>query len=279
MAESHSSATVTSDDPSECPSSTIDTMTERWIELVGACNVRDLGGLPTKDGGVTRSGVVLRADAVDGLCDADVVALADTFGVRHVIDLRSEGERLERGRGLLGDRDVLYTEVEVVPTDALGARQSAREERYAAGDPPDVIMAEGYIHLLDLGAPAFARAVDALAGSTGTPALFHCSAGKDRTGVLAALLLDLAGVEHDAIVLDYALTADRVEAVFARLRGAEWFARLAEEVPAFVFGAEASTMEKFLAALTERWGDAAGYLESAGVTPATLERLRTLLRK
>ena len=54
--------------------------------------------------------------------------------------------------------------------------------------------------------------------------------------MLAALLLDLAGVEHDAIVADYALTADRIEAVFGRLSGAEWFARLAEEVPAFVFG-------------------------------------------
>ena len=82
--------------------------------------------------------------------------------------------------------------------------------------------------------------------------------------MLAALLLDVAGVEHDAIVADYALTADRIEAVFGRLRGAEWFARLAEDVPAFVFDAQASTMEKFLATLTERWGDAAGYLQSAG---------------
>ena len=253
-------------------------MTERWIELVGACNVRDLGGLPLRDGGVTRSGVILRADALDGLGPEDVVTLADTFGLRHIIDLRSEGERLERGRGLLGERTVTYTEVEVVPSDLLGARQSAREERYAAGDPPDVIMAEGYIHLLELGGPAFAKSVNALVTRGGTPALFHCSAGKDRTGVLAALLLDLAGVEHDAIVVDYALTSERIDAVFGRLRGAEWFAKLAEEVPAFVFGAQASTMEKFLAALTERWGDAAGYLQSAGVGRDTIDRAGGLIR-
>ena len=103
-------------------------MTERWFELVGACNVRDLGGLPLRDGGVTRSGVILRADALDGLDAADVVSLlADTFGLRHVIDLRSDGERVERGRGPLGERRVTYTEVEVVPSDALGTRQSARE--------------------------------------------------------------------------------------------------------------------------------------------------------
>ena len=253
-------------------------MTERWIELVGACNVRDLGGLPLRDGGVTRSGIVLRADALDGLGPDDVVALADTFGLRHIIDLRSEGERLERGRGPLGERDITYTEVEVVPSDLLGARQAAREQRFAAGDAPDVIMAEGYVHLLDLGGPAFARSLNALTVDGGTPALFHCSAGKDRTGVLAALLLDLAGVEHDAIAADYALTEERIEAVFGRLRGAEWFAKLAVEVPAFVFGAQAATMEKFLATLTERWGDAAAYLQSAGVEPEALERARNLLR-
>ena len=139
-------------------------------------------------------------------------------------------------------------------------------------------MAEGYVHLLELGAPAFATAVDALVIEGGTPALFHCSAGKDRTGVLAALLLDLAGVEHDAIVADYAQTADRMEAVFGRLRGAEWFARLSDEVPAFVLDAQASTMEKFLAALTERWGDAAGYLQFAGVADDSVDLARRLLR-
>ena len=253
-------------------------VTERWIQLAGACNVRDLGGLPLRDGGVTRSGVVLRADALDGLTADDVTALADAFGLRHVIDLRSDGERVERGRGLLGDRVVAYTQVEVVPSDALGARQAAREERFANGDEPAAIMADGYMHLLELGGPAFAQAVNALAEEGGTPALFHCSAGKDRTGVLAALLLDVAGVEHDAIVADYALTTERVDAVFARLRGAQWFSRLAEEVPAFVFGSEAATMSAFLAALADRWGDAGTYLTSVGATGQSLETVRQTLR-
>ena len=253
-------------------------VTERWIQLAGACNVRDLGGLPLRDGGVTRSGVVLRADALDGLTADDVTALADAFGLRHVIDLRSDGERVERGRGLLGDRVVAYTEVEVVPSDALGARQAAREERFANGDEPASIMADGYMHLLELGGPAFAQAVNALAEEGGTPALFHCSAGKDRTGVLAALLLDVAGVEHDAIVADYALTTERVDAVFARLRGPQWFSRLAEEAPAFVFGSEAATMSAFLAALADRWGDAVGYLTSVGVSTDILHSLHTTLR-
>ena len=252
-------------------------MTERWIPLAGAANVRDLGGLRLRDGGETRSGVVLRSDALDGLTVEDVVALADAYGLRHVIDLRSDGERFERGRGLLGERGVVYTEVEVIPSDVIGTRQSDREERLANGEEPAVIMADGYVHLLDLGRPAFAKAVTAIADDSGTPALFHCSAGKDRTGVLAALLLDVAGVEHDAIVADYALTTERIEAVFARLSGAAWFTRLTEEVPAFVFGSQAETMDLFLKAIGDRWGDAAGYLASVGVTSETIDRIRTIL--
>ena len=252
-------------------------MNDRWIELAGACNVRDLGGLPLRHGGATRSGVLLRADALDGLTDDDVLALIESFGLRHVVDLRSQGERRERGRGPLGDHPITYTEVEVISNGVLGARQSARKQRYAAGDPPDVIMAEGYIHLLELGGPALAQSVDAVAADGGTPALFHCSAGKDRTGVFAALLLDLVGVERDAIVADYALTSERIDAVFARLSGAESFARMAAAVPAFAFGSEPATMEKFLAALTERWGDAAGYLQAAGVSQDTVAALRRRL--
>lgn len=252
-------------------------VTERWLELAGACNVRDLGGVALPDSGVTKPGVLLRADALDGLTADDVVALADTFGVQHVIDLRSQGERLERGRGLLAERAVTYTEVEVIPSDSLGTRQASRQARFANGDAPEVIMADGYVQLLELGGPALAAAITAIADDQGTPALFHCSAGKDRTGVLAALVLDIAGAGHDAIVADYAMSAVRIDAVFARLRGAEWFARVAETVPAFVFGAEAATMQNFLDAVSERWGDAAGYLTANGVSTATINRVRRLL--
>ena len=78
------------------------TSIDRWLALEGAHNVRDLGGLPTVDGGVTRHGVLLRSDALDLLSDADVDVLSNTFGLRHVIDLRSSSERAERGRGPLG---------------------------------------------------------------------------------------------------------------------------------------------------------------------------------
>lgn len=244
----------------------------------GAHNVRDLGGIPLTGGGTTPHGRLLRADALDALTADDVELLAGTFGLRHVIDLRSAAERAERGRGPLGDVDgVRYTEVEVIPTDALARRREARAAAYERGDDPDVIMAEGYVELLELGGPAYRLALDRLAADDGAPALFHCSAGKDRTGVLAALLLDLAGADRGAIVADYALTEERVPAIVLRLTGAASFEELAEQLPVFTFQAKAGTMRHLLTRLDERWGGAAGYLRSIGVGSSQLDTLRSLL--
>ena len=252
----------------------------RWLTLEGAHNVRDLGGLPTVDGRTTRTGVVLRADALDGLSAADTTYLIETVGLRHVIDLRSASERGERGRGPLGEhRALAYTEVEVIPIEALGRRRERRATAYAGGTHPDRIMADGYRELLDLGAPAFRAAADVIASDGGVPALFHCAAGKDRTGVFAALLLDNAGVEHDAIVADYTLTDERMPSIIERLTGVASFEQLAVQLPVFTFQAKAGTMAHFLEHLRDERGGAAGYLAAIGVDDATIGRLRARLRR
>jgi hypothetical protein len=245
--------------------------------LEGARNVRDLGGLPTVDGGVTRHGVLLRADALDALTAADVATLVDRLGLRTVVDLRSDIERVERGRGPLGERGAIaYAELEVVPVADLGRRRERRAVAYASGADPHSIMADGYAELLDLGARAFRLAAETLAADGGTPALFHCAAGKDRTGVLAALLLDNAGVDPAAIVADYALTDDRMPAILERLTGVASFDDLARQLPVFSFQAKAPTMASFLGHLHER-GGAAAYLASIGVGADAIGRLRRLL--
>jgi len=255
------------------------TIDQRWQPLDGAHNVRDLGGLPLPGGPATRSGRLLRADALDRLTAADVGLLVDRYGLRHVVDLRSSSERAERGRGALDAAGaVRYTEVEVIPSDALERRRAERSGPLGADVDTDVLMADGYVELLELGAPAFRAAVEALVEQEGTPALFHCSAGKDRTGVLAALLLDLAGVPHEAIVADYALTDERMPAIIERLTGAASFEALAEQVPVFAFRARAATMSHFLTRLADRWGDSAGYLSWAGLPDGALSTAHQLLR-
>ncbi len=244
-------------------------MNTRWVELDGAANVRDLGGLPAGHG-QTNSGLVLRADALDALSPADVTQLVHGWGLRHVVDLRSDGERLERGRGLLNEHPLRYSELQIIDEAQLEQRRTEREQRLADGVEVALLVAEGYAQLLSWGSVAFVAAFRAVTGPDGNPALIHCSAGKDRTGILAALLLGAAGVDRDAIVADYALTTERMDLVISRLASAERFAYLAENVQSFVFAAHGETMDWFLHHLDNGWGGAAGWLGAQGVTEGEL---------
>jgi protein tyrosine/serine phosphatase len=249
-----------------------------WIALEGAANARDLGGLPAA-GGRTRYHVLLRADALDGLTDADVAHLVEERRLSHVVDLRTDGERRERGRGRLGATTVAYCELAVIADEELARRSSDRAYRLSQGMAPHEIMALGYEEFLTLGGAALATAFERIVAPGGVPALVHCSAGKDRTGVLVALLLDVAGVSRDAIVADYARTHERMDRVLARLRtvagddgGDHRTAAGADDggVPDFALGARAETMVRFLELLDAR-GGAAAWFGAQGVADATLQ--------
>ena len=245
--------------------------TPLWLDLEGAANARDLGGLPAAGGRVTRSGVLIRSDAVHQLTHADVAVLVAEMGLRHVIDLRAAGERQEQARGLLGETGIAYSELDVL-TDALIAQRRAEREAAVGVDgfDPARVIADGYHQLLDHGRAAFLTALRRLAEPDGTPSLVHCSAGKDRTGVLVALLLDAAGVERDAIVADYAATDERMIRVRARLAEMPIYAQLASEAPGMLLAAHAATMELFLDRLHAEAGGAAAWFVDAGASPEML---------
>ena len=248
-------------------------MSVRWIDLEGAHNVRDLGGLRAGSGR-TRDGVLLRSDALDQLSAADVERLVGDVGLAHVVDLRSATERIERGRGPLGATPVRYTEVEVIGPDDLARRAEARAAAFAAGDPPAQVIADGYVELLDLGASAFAAAFGAIAAPGGTPALVHCAIGKDRTGVLTALLLDAAGVARDEIVADYARTSDRMAPIIERWMVNNPSSGMSEQIAAFTATAAPETMDHVLTVLHDRWGGAAAYLVANGQPAAAADAWR-----
>ncbi len=251
-------------------------MSVRWIELEGAHNVRDLGGLPAA-GGRTRHGVLLRSDALDQLTAADVERLVGDVGLAHVVDLRSATERIERGRGPLGATPVRYTEVEVIGPDDLARRAAARAAAFAAGEAPARVIADGYVELLELGAPAFAAAFAAIAGPGGAPALVHCAIGKDRTGVLTALLLDAAGVERAEIVADYARTSERMAPIIERWMVNNPSSGMSEQIAAFTATAAPETMDHVLDVLHERWDGAAAYLVANGQPAAAVDAWRQQL--
>jgi protein tyrosine/serine phosphatase len=249
-----------------------------WIDLEGAANARDVGGLPAAGGRATRPGVLVRSDAVHELTEADVAVLVERVGVRHVIDLRAPGERVEQARGRLGrTTTIVYSELDVVSDAVIEQRRRDREAAFARGDEPAAILAEGYLQLLEHGRSAFVRALDRLVAPGGTPALVHCSAGKDRTGVLVALLLDAADVEAPAIVADYAATDERMAGVRDRLAAMAVHAQLATETPGMLLAAHAATMELFLGRLHAEHGGGACWFLDAGAPAEALDAWRELL--
>ncbi|MGE3360674.1 MAG: tyrosine-protein phosphatase, partial [Acidimicrobiia bacterium] len=222
---------------------------------------------PLHGGGSTRSGVLLRSDALHDLTEADVALLTGTWGVRHVIDLRAAGERAERGRGRLAAAGVCYSELEVFSDAVLAAHAG----HAGAGTLTESgSMTDAYRFFLEVGAAAFVTALARLAEPDGAPAIVHCAAGKDRTGVLVALLLDVAGVRPEAIVEDYAVTSLRLDGIRAKLAALSSYARFAAEAPAAAMSADASTMAELLEWLHAEHGGAAGWFRAAGASEAHL---------
>lgn len=245
-------------------------MSERGLAWEGCLNVRDLGGLPVASGGRTRAGVIVRADNVRGL-SADGWETALRFGVRRVVDLRFPGEG--------PDDPAAHAHVEVVAVSLFGehdpAREAAFDERARDAEDVALVFAEMYIGTLERNRDRVAAAIAAVAESGGA-VVVHCFAGKDRTGLVSALLLSLAGVPDDVVAADYALSEPNVARLFQ-----EWVAAATDpderRLRTRVLQAPAATMTAVLRWLTESVGGADAYLQGAGVDPSTLRRLRARL--
>ncbi|HZT45997.1 MAG TPA: tyrosine-protein phosphatase, partial [Gaiellaceae bacterium] len=175
----------------------------------GCLNVRDLGGLPTRDGGETRFGAIVRADSVRQLSPAGWHALAD-HGVRTVIDLRSDREVL--------DDPPADVRVSVLHAPFFKASEEEWEEIDAELDAASAAAPDGstakrdrYLIVLDRFRANVVAAVRAVADAPPGGVVIHCAGGKDRTGLVSAFLLDLAGVDAETIAADYALSEERLQ--------------------------------------------------------------------
>jgi protein tyrosine/serine phosphatase len=272
------------------------TRTGRWVRLDGTTNTRDLGGLPTRDGGRTRPGRVLRSDNLQTLTDDDVRRLVDEIGLRQVIDLRTTAEILLEGRGPLRDvPEVTHRHFTLLPerghhTDVFaveegqpldlpeGWLESLLPRQTAAHDEAEPPAVRFYLGYLTDRPEAVVAALRTLAEPREGATVVHCAAGKDRTGVVVALALAVAGVPHEEIVRDYAMTADVIEALVAKLAASPTYAEdmdghdLARHTP------RADTMERVLTLLDERFGGAAGWLDRHGFGPEAQAALRSRLR-
>jgi len=239
----------------------------RLLPLIGAYNFRDLGGYPTVDGRVTRWGQLFRSDTLHELTEADLKVLRDV-GLKTVVDLRTRTELERTGRGLLADEPVHFRHHSVLQEEG-GETRAAPTEADTVG--------QRYLWYLDVGRAALVETLT-MAGDRGLyPLVFHCAAGKDRTGVVAALVLDILGVERNVIVEDYVLTASRMELILGRLVRDPADGRSLDELPADAFAVEAATMEEFLDGLYERHDGARGWALAAGVPSECLDAMPTHL--
>ena len=251
-----------------------------WIELEGAVNVRDVGGLPTVDGRRTRSGVLVRADDLQGLTPADVERLTGPIGVRTVVDLRTDAERQLEGPTPLQGAGVVppvaHHGLSLVPHrdgDSRGddvARVLPRREARRGADLTD--MAGYYVGYLEDAPHALAAALRLLADPASGTTVVHCAAGKDRTGVVVAVALSLAGVSRGAVVEDYVASAQVIDRILQRLRGRPAYGDLGGLDVADITPV-ASSMERFLDHVDAVHGGAHGLALAIGLDEETVERL------
>lgn len=242
----------------------------RVVDLDAVHNFRDLGGYRTGDGRTIGWGRLFRADGLYRLTDDDL-DIVDALGIRTVVDLRSTEELEQHGRFPLERHPIAFHHLPII------------DATWMKSEIPDVddtdegaveFLTWAYRDMLVQGADRFAHAFKVLAVPGAAPAVFHCAAGKDRTGVLSALILGGLGVDHETIVADYALT----EAAMARMR--VWvlanhpeMAQRMGETPSFMLASNPAAMRNILQELVDDHGSVRGYLSTIGIGEALLEEM------
>ena len=254
-----------------------------WIDLEGAVNVRDVGGLPTEDGGQTVYGRLLRSENLQELTAADVGKLVDGIGVTTVVDLRTTAEVELEGPGPLDAvPSVHHTHYPVLPelgsrTDAVAEALLLKKREEDLSRFPDDLMCGHYLGYLEDRPAEVTGALRTIATSQGA-SIVHCAAGKDRTGVIVALALTVAGVEPEAIVADYMATAERMDAIIDRLARSRTYSSDVTSRPVRAHLPREETMKSLLEQLHVRYGGLPRWLAGHGFTEDDTDQLRAKLR-
>jgi protein-tyrosine phosphatase len=264
--------------------------------IEGSFNFRDTGGTPLAAGGLTREGVLYRSDALSGLTARGLEQLAATpVGV--IVDFRTPMERMMAPDRLPATRPFRVVELALLEGALTGFAQQAMQAGAQSGDPDAAAAAVGealaqlpslgelYVSMLEHGGTAFAELARLVGGTGDAPdeadaVLVHCTAGKDRTGVAIALLLDAAGATREAVIADYAsseanLSGAWAESMFTMIT-AMGVPRTAE-LDALVAATPAAAITRALDWVDGEHGGSAAYLRTGGLTEAELAALRARL--
>ncbi len=239
----------------------------RLVRLDAVHNFRDMGGYPTADGRTTRWRRLFRADGLYRLTPEDLEVIRG-LGLRTVIDLRTFLELDERGTFPHDQHPVAFHHVPVI--DSTWSAADAEQATDAAD-----FLEDAYLSILDQGSARLAEAFTMLCEPDALPAVFHCAAGKDRTGMLAMMVLGCLDVSDEYIVADYALTAEGMERMreWAKREYPELFERIAAG-PAVFSSAVPEAMMRMIGHLRQRHGSILEFVLGLGVSPDAIEHLR-----
>ena len=244
----------------------------RRVAFEGLVNFRDLGGYATASGATVRWGRLYRSDALHRMTAADAAQLR-ALGMASVIDLRAPDEVAHVGIGVIDDVRAQYQN--------LPTRPAVLTDRTPTPTPPSAApesAAEHYFGYLAEGSACFSTVVETLADPATMPAVFFCNAGKDRTGVVAAMVLGLLGVDDETVAADYALTQDVLDQIYAATqRDYPVDVKAWRNLSPDMRYARAETMLAFLELLRERVGGWEEYVVSLGVSTDAVASMRASL--
>lgn len=261
--------------------------------LEGTVNFRDVGGLPLIGGGTVATGVLYRSDAISGLTPHGLEELAGSQ-IAVIVDYRTPAEQQMAPDRLPATNSFLKLDLPLLEGAFTGMAQQEMQRATLSGDPAAAATAvreavsqlpslgEVYTGMLQHAAQDFAQSARAVSATgSGSATLVHCTAGKDRTGVAVALILDAVGVETSAIVADYEKSERNLAGAWAeKMLGmvSAMGIPLNGEIITLVTKAPAEAIRAALAWVEEIHGSTAAYLRSGGLTEAELFDLRSRLR-
>ena len=232
---------------------------ERMLDVKSMTNVRDLGGYETQTGFYTKSHKFIRSTNPSKLSDDEKEYLYD-YGIRMQVDLRSDFEVEQLPSQLTGYRDIEYYNVNLMQSKDLNVLPS-EVTNYQD-------LAGFYIFMLEANKQQFKEVFELFYDHPYDAIMFNCSAGKDRTGVIAALLLDLAGCHDYDIVKDYSESYENNMAMIKQLEE-----MIPSEDEKFL-GSDPRVMMKFIAYLRENYGSTKGYLLNIGFSDEEIEEIK-----
>ena len=240
----------------------------RHIPFEGAFNFRDLGGYQTRDGHTVKWRRIFRSGELHGVTEGDVIRLREELGLTTVIDLRNSEELERSGTGLISEIGVRYHN----PPSQAGPATTQRILESSN-------MGEVYLYSLEQSwyGPRLVETLGIIAESENHPVVFHCTLGKDRTGIMSAVILSLLGVSDETIAEDYALTNQYMEGLLDRINSDPERAERIRQMPRHVFKAAPESIEAVLTRLQDEYGSVRGYVKAHGGDDGLFRRLEDAL--